>query len=406
MKIALFTDTFYPQINGVANTVHHYARALSKRGHTVRVYTVSTHSAESIRKDTGNIFGVYIIPSINAFVYSGERLALPIMSGVYRDIIDFKPDIIHSHTPFGTGRIAAKAARMTGVPLIGTHHTFFDHYLQHIYLDFNWTRSLTWKLTVNYYDQCDIVISPTNALAEHLKQNHLRPPIVLLPNMIDTDRFSPRTAGPKVKQEKILVYMGRLSHEKSVDDVIRVAAIIMKKDPQIRLHLIGDGKERASLEALAKKEGVFEKTTFTGCLTDNKLVEALQNADVFITASRSENMPLSVLEAMAVGLPIVAVRSLGLSEMIEDGENGFLVSPNAKEGVLNALADRALVLLTDGELCKRCGSRARELSLHYSEDAIVERLLEMYRTVSESQKRSANVKPLGVPRMAEEFDRK
>lgn len=378
MRIALFTDTFPPQVNGVANTVYRYGEALSNMGHNVRVFTVSTHSAQQLEKRLSGTFGVHTFPSLPALVYPGERVGIPFV-GALKAVHTFNPDIIHTHTPFSVGWNATYAAHKLHIPLVGTHHTFFDHYLKHIYLDFAWARNLSWKLTVQYYNYCDTITSPTRSLEQTLIQHGLHRPVELVPNVLDTELFSP-PRNQKDTDAHTIVHMGRLSYEKSIHDVVAASAHIMKRLPNTRLMLIGDGPERGKLEALTQELSIANQTVFTGYVYGQDLVHALAQGDIFITGSKSENMPLAILEAMAVGLPIVAVRSLGLEEMLRDGENAYLTDPDQPL----ELADAALTLLQDNTLRKKFAAASRALSNAYSQDVVMNRVIDLYtRTISE-----------------------
>ena len=388
MRIALFTDTFPPEVNGVANTVERSAKELAKRGHTVCVFTVSKLSAKELRKQSGGAYGVETIPSLGVPIYLGVRVVPPVGLAL-RKIARFKPDILHAHTPFSLGWEAVWAARFLNVPLVGTHHTFFDYYLKHIHLDYSWAKHLTWKLTVWYYNRCDLVISPTRSLADGLVENGLKRPHEVLANGTDTDFFRPSSDKSQSKSrlglsEKVLIHLGRLSYEKSVDEVIRAFALLLEKEKDATLVIVGDGPSKAELEALARELGIERRVRFTGFILGKELLGYLQAGDVFVSASKSENMPLAFIEAMATALPIVAVRSLGLTEMIEHEKNGYLVAP----GDRGAIAGRSLTLLQNVELRERFGAHSRTLSEKYSEAAVTERLEHTYTKVREAHART------------------
>jgi glycosyltransferase involved in cell wall biosynthesis len=171
-----------------------------------------------------------------------------------------------------------------------------------------------------------------------------------------------------------LVYMGRVSYEKSIDDVIRMLAAVLRVKPDTTLVVIGDGPERNPLQRLASTLGVSDRVIFTGCLLGTKLVEALQASDIFVLASRSENMPLAVLEAMAAGLPVVSVASLGMKEIVRDGENGFLLLPDR----LDDMAGRVIDLIEDAPKRERLARASRELARQYSDLASAQRLEGIY----------------------------
>lgn len=352
MKIAIFSDTLYPrQVNGVAKVALQSGEILEKLGH--RVMIVSPAS----------------LPSIPAIVYPGERLAIPISMSEFRKLKAFRPDIIHSHTPFMIGWAAVIAKKFLKAKLVGTHHTFYDNYLKHAHLDYPRARKLSWQYTVWHYNFCDLVTTPSQALADELIKQGLTAPITVLRNPIQTDFFKP--ASPEQRQalrakfrmgDAALIYMGRVSYEKSIDQVIRAFEIVAHMLPRATLHIVGDGPERAKLEALAHTSPAVARIVFTGHLAGAKLLEPLQAADVFLTACKNENMPLSVLEAMASGLPVVAVPERGLAEFIHDGDNGCWARTDDPQ----SMAELAMDILHDPVLRETMSCRSREIALQYS----------------------------------------
>ncbi len=374
MRIAIYSDTFFPQINGVANVAYQSAVFLSEAGHDVLVCApaIALHKVDPAWK-----FKVVTLPSLPTWIYRGERAVLPFGLGVWRALRTFKPEIIHSHTPFGAGWAAVAAARWWKVPLVGTHHTFFDHYLKHVYLDFSLGRKFSWKYTVWYYNRCSVIVSPSRSLAADLITHGLTRPVQIVHNAVDTDLFHPYTPDQKDVLKK-LVYMGRLSYEKDIDEVLEVFAEVrkemLKKRKSVQLLLIGDGPEREKLEVLARELGVSEHVTFTGMLTGSDLAERLGEADVFVTASKSENMPLSVLEAQATGLPVVCFAEKGLTEIVSDGVDGFL----SKAGDILGMRDNILKLLGNATLLKEMSGQARLNAEKYSRDMIRKQLEYIY----------------------------
>ena len=381
MRIALFTDTFFPVVNGVANTVYRSARRLVEMGHDVAVCTVSHLGTEALGSQTGGGITVYTLPSANALIYKEARVTYP--GGFSKKFMRaFAPDVIHTHSPILVGMEAIWSAEALHVPLVGTHHTFFDHYLKHIFLDYSWARRLSWKGTVWYYNHCDAVTSPTRSLAEGLRTNGLKKEPLIVPNPVETEFFAPAVS-PTVKAElkarfgiggAALVYMGRLSYEKSIDLVIKALATVVQSKPDTALLVIGDGPERDGLERLAATLGVADRVIFTGYLLGAPLVEALQAGDIFVLGSKSENMPLAVLEAMAAGLPIVSVASLGMREIVRNGENGFLLAPDNPDQMA-----RCLIQLIDDTPKRRCLAQAsRELAEKYSAVSFAQQLIDIY----------------------------
>ena len=387
MKIAIFSDTFPPQPNGVANVAYQSAKNLASLGHKVIVFTIAKKTI-----DDSNLENLKIVrlPSLPALAYPGERLTIPLgISFPY--LKKFKPDVIHVHTPFSVGLEGALAAKLFKIPLVGTHHTFYDHYLKHIKLDYDWMKKFSWKCCVGFYNFCDLVINPSKALTDALKERGLKIPAEVIRNSIDTALFQPVS---NVKEKKLIkksfgienksaVYMGRLSYEKSIDKVIKAFAIMLEKSPELKLMIVGDGPEKQKLENLAKELKIKDKVIFTGFLYKDELKKALQANEVFLSACKNENMPLSVAQAMAVGLPLVMVKENGLSEMIKENTNGFFCKTDNPED----MAKKALKLLSDARLLKKLGAGSRKMAIEYSDEKITKLLIEAYKKIITVKKR-------------------
>ncbi|MCL5017052.1 MAG: glycosyltransferase [Patescibacteria group bacterium] len=390
MKIAIFTDTFPPQINGVSHFVWKSAEALAKNGNEVCVFvsTSSKQKSKELSGYSGNPRLVFL-PSLPFFAYPGERFTIPLGFGI-KEIRKFKPDVIHLHTPFGVGWEAVLSGKIFNIPIVGTHHTFFDHYLKYVFLDFEKIKRFTWHCTMAFYNRADLILSPSKALLEGLKIGKLKSLAEVVPNFIDTEFFCPATNDSEKKKlkvklgikETLLVYMGRVGYEKSIDQVIRAMAVASKKDPHIKLMIVGDGPDKKNLEELAQKLGIGNKTIFYGFARGKELLEILQAGDIFITASKSENMPLSVMEAMAAGLPVIGVDSLGVPEIVKDGKNGFIVAPDMFED----MAQRIVELAEDDKLRNKFSIASRELAMEYSKEKIVGLLEGAYRKAIKNKK--------------------
>ncbi|MFA5872254.1 MAG: glycosyltransferase [Parcubacteria group bacterium] len=387
MKIAIFSDTFPPQVDGVSSVASQLAESLLDRGNEVLVVTISKNGHRESGRQSPERYEIIHLPSLPAPVYSGYRVTLPIRQAS-RKLKKFYPDVIHTHTPFSVGWEAVQSAKKLGVPLVGTHHTFYDHYLKHVKVNFQWAKKFTWKIMVNYYNHCDMVLSPTQSLADTLIKYGLKSPSEILSNPVNTDLFDSLSRGEKSEEKKKLglkgksfVYMGRVSYEKSIDQVIKAFAIISKKIPDVKLAIIGDGPEKRPLEILADNLGLEERVIFTGFLYGEKLAKTLGANEVFVTASKSENMPISVLEAMAAGLPVIGARALGIPEIIKDNENGFLVPPDNTE----EMAEKMMELIGEDALLDRFSSASRNLSMKYAREKIAEKHEKIYQSLIESR---------------------
>lgn len=389
MRIAIFSDSYLPQVHGVATVVHQSALVLAEMGHEVCVFTISKHPIDLIDNIVEDKFKVVILPSLPAGVYPGERFTLPLGMTIGR-LRDFNPDLIHVHTPFSMGLEAVIGKLLLEVPLVGTHHTFYDHYLKHVGLDYAWFKKPSWKYIIHYYNRCDLVLSPSKALAEEMSLHGLKTPVEVMPNFIDANFYKPCSSlkeKKKLKDDflingKSIVYMGRVSYEKNIDQVLLAFKEVTKKDDDVKLMIVGDGPDKKKLENLADALGIKDRIIFTGFLHGRGLVEALWANDIFVTASKSENMPVSVIEAMATGLPVVAVAEKGLKEIVHQDKNGFLVEADNP----GQMAKQLLKILGDDDLLKNLSHGSREVALEYSKEKVSKKLEAAYKKVIKQKK--------------------
>ena len=387
MKIAIFSDTFLPQLNGVTTTVYQSAKSLASLGHEVIIFTVARDAKKYIDPNIRNL-KIVSLPNMPALIYPSLRFTLP-LGFSFNKIRKFKPDIIHSHTPFAVGLEAVICSKLLKIPLVGTHHTFYDHYLKYVKLDYKWGKNFSWKCTVGYYNQCDLVLSPTQSLADALTKQGLKKPVVILQNSIDMNLFKPvpdLNFKKRLKQRygikgASLIFEGRLGYEKSIDQVIKALCLMLKKMPDLKLMLAGDGPEKNNLEKLAAELKIKDNIIFTGCIPYGKdVVEAYQANDIYITASKSENMPVAILEAMSCGLPIIAVKERGLTELIKDNANGFFVKTDNPAD----MTQKTLSLLADPDLLTKFSQASRTLAMEYSNEKVTDLLIKSYeKTIKE-----------------------
>jgi glycosyltransferase involved in cell wall biosynthesis len=385
MRIAIFSDTFPPEINGVANFVRLSARALARRGHLVQVFTVSKISEKKLNEKIGmNNLKIVTVPSVSSLIYPNTRFSLPSGLAVVR-LKKFNPDVIHVHTPFALGWEGVMGAKILKKPLIGTHHTFFDQYLKHAKIDFETARKATWKYTVGFYNFCNLVTTPSQSLAKEMEGHGLKAPLTVLPNFVDTIFFKPISKTEKNNSKKqfgivgqSLVYMGRLSYEKSIDQVIKAFKLSLKKFPNLKLMIIGDGPEKENLEELANKLKIADKVIFTGFLRGKKLVAALQANNFFITASVTETFGIAIAEAMAAGLPVIAVRRGGIGEIVKDRKNGYLTSTNSPFEIGEKIRKMAV---NSASVRKNFINTSRKLARKYSLEKIISRFEKTYKTL-------------------------
>lgn len=392
MRIAFFTDTFLPQINGVATSIANVATELGRRGHQVLIITPKPSAKGPVFR-ADNVEVLYL-PSIPAAVYPDFRMS-PLIGfpTLFQVIKDHNPDIIHFHTTLMASVDALLAAKMLGKPLVGTNHIYLTH-SNNDYLSFvssnphirSYIASGILFYSMLFYRACDACIAPSRLLIEELQKNGIQKKFLHLPNAMPTAKRKGISTWEKVAikkrlglAERVVLHVGRLSREKCVDDVIKAFAIVRKSCMDVSLLIVGDGPDRQRLEACARELGVHEHTVFTGSIPYAELLASglSDSADVFLTASPMESQGMVIVEAMACGLPIVAVEACAIPEMV--GEAALLAAPHDTEG----LARHVVALLESASLQEGMRRRSIERAAAFSPSILTDRLLQIYRSAME-----------------------
>lgn len=387
MKIAYFTDTFLPQVNGVATALANQATELGARGHNVLIFTPKMDDIKRQKFTAKNVTVIHL-PTIPGILYPEFKLGIFGLPKVVKYLVKFKPDIIHLHTPLTVGMDAIMAARFFKKPLVGTIHVYFAEsgYLR--WLKYRLAVKLVDKAVQRYlnfmFNQCDLILAPSKMLVKELNSKNLKKPISYLPNgvTVKQPKLLPAKAKNAIKnklglKEKVILHFGRLSHEKNVDLLIKSFYLLAKKHQNVSLFIIGDGPTRKKLSTLVKKLKIEKEVIFTGFMEHQTLISSgiLSVGDIFATASTMENNPMAVLEAMMFGLPIVGVKQAGLIELISS--NGFLVKP----GDIKEMAEKEEKILFDEKLSSQMRGKSLQLIKPYSVDKVVDQLLGLYHSL-------------------------
>jgi glycosyltransferase involved in cell wall biosynthesis len=317
MKIALFTETFLPKVDGIVTRLSHTVDHLQRNGNQVMVIAPEGGLTEY---KGAKIYGVSGFPLP---LYPELKLALPRPS-IGDTLERFKPDIIHVVNPAVLGLSGIFFSKIHDIPLVASYHTHLPQYLQHYGLGM--LEGLLWELLKTAHNQADLNLCTSTAMMQELS-NHGIERVDLWQKGVDTELFHPSLASAEMRsrlsqnhpESPLLLYVGRLGAEKEIERIKPILEAI----PEARLALVGDGPNRQALE----KHFAGTNTHFVGYLTGTNLASAFASADAFIFPSRTETLGLVLLEAMAAGCPVVAARSGGIPDIVTDGVNGYLFEP-------------------------------------------------------------------------------
>jgi len=385
MKILIATDTYYPDVNGAAYFTYRLATILAKRGHNVFVMCPSRSFRNTVSNDKG--VTVYGIRSIHLPVYRDFRVSPLFTSRIIRGAVkEISPDIVHIQNHFLIGKEAVSAAKKLGIPIIGTNHFMPEnlvHYLHLPRIAERWAQKLAWRQFVRVFEQLDFVTTPTKTAAELLVKAGLNKDVVPISCGIDLERFKPTNDGLYLKRrfaiptnKPVLLYVGRLDKEKRIDMILRALPDILRVT-SVHLVLAGIGKEKQKLEELTEKLGIQKAVTFTGFVPDKDLQNIYRIADLFVTAGIAELQSIVTMEAMASGLPVVAVNAMALPELVHDGENGYLFS----DGDSQMFAEKVVAILSNQTMRAQMSKRSLEIIKDHDINKVMEKYESIYNEI-------------------------
>ena len=378
MQIGVFTDSYLPYISGVVRSIETFSMELKKLGHSVYIFA-PRYSHYMNKEDKNEEEGVFRFASIPAPTNREFTLAVP-FSWRFKPVIEkLHLDIIHVHSPFLLGRLGARYARKKGIPLVFTFHTLYDHYLHYVPFNQNLTKEITQKLCSDFCNNCDQIIVPTSIVGDYIKKFGVNCQVKKLPTGINFDDYAkPNAKWLREKynipgEQKILLFVGRLGKEKNVNFLIRCFKQIHNLLPETHLVMVGEGPEKQELKKTIIEMNIAEYVTFTGKMSNTDVVNCYFGADLFVFSSVTETQGLVIAEAKAGGLPVIAVNAFGPSEMIANGEDGFLTDLCETEFV-----DKVLLLLRDDQLRITMGKNARINAEKISSRNCALKLIETY----------------------------
>lgn len=331
MRIAYFSDTYPPEINGVSVSAHHHAKVMRSQGHDVLVVTTNPFSMTIEEKE-----GIIRIPGLELKKLYGYRMSSFFSAKAYTLIKKFQPDLIHIHTDAGIGIFGKIVSLTLNRPLVVTYHTMYEDYTHYAGI----FRSLINRVVKNFSksiaEQCTEFIAPSEKTKEKIRSYGADRFINIVPTGIDFSRFQVQNLDQKTIQElknqyslsgkSIVLSLGRLAKEKSVDKVIKGFHTFLATKPSqyVILVIAGDGPERSSLESLVHELGLNDHVLFLGAVPITHVPYWYHLADVFVSASITETQGLTFMEAMASSTLVLCRFDENLAGLIKDQKTGFI----------------------------------------------------------------------------------
>jgi phosphatidylinositol alpha 1,6-mannosyltransferase len=377
MRIALFSEVYWPMVSGVGVTLLRLTKALEERGHQVRVYS----AAYPLPKGQPDRPEVHRSPSIPLFLYPDVHWAFPRLRDVIADAARFRPDVVHVATEFALGLAGLKAARQLSLPLVASAHTDYDKYAARYGVD--WALRLGWHYLRWFYGQAHSVLCPSRIYEQHLHSRGVTHTGVWSRG-VDPAWFHPRFRTEAYRKalgvgpnDLLVTYIGRIAREKNLALLMEAWDALAPHRGSAQLALVG----RGPLEDEIRRREI-PGVHVLGLMHDRDLSEAYASADIFVFPSATETFGNSLLEAMGSGLPPLAAAAGGVLEFAQHGRNAWLVAPNSAPAIAQGLRR----LIHDSSLRRTLADGALQTARERAWDEVYDRLLEDYQDAIESSR--------------------
>jgi len=332
MRIAIFTETWLPQINGVVTHISTLKEGLNELGHEVLIVTSGETVKEHRQKD-----GILYCPSIKLKSLYGYTASSPLSLTRLKFVKKFRPDVIHVHNEFGIGVSGILIAKILRIPLVYTLHTMYDDYVYYVAKK-NFRKQVTWishKYARALANASDAVIGPSPKIRDYFAKSGVKKDVAVIPNSAELDSFSPDKADPRkvaeirqkfgfTDKDTLFCFCGRLGREKNLSLLLTYWAEKVRESDNFKLLIIGGGPYYEIHKQEAEKLGISKMVAFAGRIEHGDLLPYYACCDAYISASQSEVCPIALLEAMAAGLPVIHIKD-ELNAVIP-GVNGYFYS--------------------------------------------------------------------------------
>ena len=358
MKILMISDVYYPRINGVSTSIATFRRALHARDHQTLLLAPEYPGRSKADQ------AVVRVPSLYLPFDPEDRMMRPgPLRRSIRDLARQRFDLIHIHTPFIAHRAGVRMARELGIPVVETYHTFFEEYFHHYLplLPRAWMRLAAREVSRRIGRHLDGLIVPSPAIERALRGYGLKVPIRIIPTGLDLAEFTPGDGARFCRAHGLepgrptLVYVGRVAHEKNIGFLLDVLDQVRNARPDVRLIIAGEGPARGDLQRRVARLHLNDNVVFVGYLQRGEpLWDCYAAGDAFVFASKTETQGLVLLEALALGVPVISTAELGTCDVLKDCGGALLAEPEAGD-----FAARVLKVLDDDALRQALSARGR-----------------------------------------------
>ncbi|MCW1067023.1 MULTISPECIES: glycosyltransferase family 4 protein [Streptococcus anginosus group] len=330
MRIGLFTDTYFPQVSGVATSIRTLKTELEKLGHTVFIFTTTDKDVNRYED-----WQIIRIPSVPFFAFKDRRIAYRGFSTALEIARQYQLDIIHTQTEFSLGLLGVWIAKELRIPVVHTYHTQYEDYVRYIAKGMVIRPSMVKYIVRGFMSDLDGVICPSEIVYDLLMKYKVKVEKRVIPTGIELAKFErPEITSENIadlreklgisNQETMLLSLSRVSYEKNIQAVLAALPAVLEENPDVKLVVAGDGPYLSDLKAQAKRLNITDAVIFTGMIAPSETALYYKAADFFISASTSETQGLTYLESLASGTPIIAHGNPYLDNVINDKMFGTL----------------------------------------------------------------------------------
>ena len=380
MKILITTDLYTVSTNGVVTSIRNLMDELTKKGHQVRVLTVS-EKLKSHKED--NIYYIKSLPL--GIVYPDVRMPVSYRHRYLRELVEWKPDIIHSQCEYFSYQFAGYIARKTGAPIVHTYHTLYEQYVTYIFPSQRIGAFFVGVLSRLRLRKAEAIVAPTAKVETVLKKYGLHNPIHVVPSGIALAQHKQRIS-PQERSERrqalgipddalVLLNLGRLGTEKNLTEVVEFFAVARRQYTNLYLLIVGNGPAKPQLEELAAQLGIAEYVIFTGMVPPEDVHAYYQLGDVFVSASTSETQGLTYVEAAANGLPLLCRRDPCLEGVLVEGRNGW------EYEVQEEFCEILDTILDNPARCRAAGTQSEQIAASFDKGCFADKIEDIYEAV-------------------------
>ena len=380
MKILITTDLFSTTTNGVVTSIKNLSKELRKRGHNVRILTIS----DSLNSYKDGM--VYYIKSLSlGFIYPDIRMPMSYRNEMISELIEWKPDVIHSQCEFFSFQFARHISKRTGAPLVHTYHTLYEQYATYAIPNRRLGCLVARTLTRMCLKHAAKVVVPTQKVENVLRQYGLTNPMCIIPSGISLEQYKTKlTREERMNRRRslgipddhqVILSLGRLGIEKNLEELLVLFAQELAFNQKLTFLVVGDGPVRMQLELLAAELGIMNQVIFTGMIDPSEVQEYYQLGDVFVCASTSETQGLTYIEAAANGLPLLCRKDPCLEGVVFDGINGYEYTSSRD------FSEKMNGILNNAEWRRTAGKHSEEIAESFDRRHFASAIEDVYESV-------------------------